>query len=439
MNGAQGETAALAWVIAALVTGLLLCIVLSGMIAALTTYLRMQREGLLPEHAHWKPWGRLRSHPRAVLLTLSCACMLALLWAAAAYAAGCARVIRPAGLAGWFLAWAVFLAAVLVGSIALRSLALARPLEVTRWGTGLALPLFVLLRPLTLSLEGALSRLAPRVWAVDISPPFSGREILEILEEEDATPGLRPQERDWVRGIFELRDTELREIMVPRIDMVGLDVDTPLAEAIQLASSERFTRLPVWEGSQDRILGILHTKELLWAQARGESPTVRQLLRPVHFLPESKKIGEALHEFRDRRVHLAVVVDEYGGTAGIVTLEDILEEIVGEIQDEFDTEGELIRLVDAHRAVIDPRIDLDDLNESLGLSLPTQESDTLAGLLYALAGKVPARGEQIEFGDLRFTIDRVDRQRIRQVTLHAQSELRQPQKGTAMGQLEEAS
>jgi putative hemolysin len=153
---------------------------------------------------------------------------------------------------------------------------------------------------------------------------------------------------------------------------------------------------------------------------------VRELLRPVHFLPESKKIDEALREFRDGRIHLAVVVDEYGGTAGIVTLEDILEEIVGEIRDEFDEEGELVRPIDEKSAVIDPRIDLDDLNELFALDLPTEESDTLGGLLYSLCGRVPSRGDEVEYEGLRFTIDRVERQRIRQVTMRSETGFARP-------------
>lgn len=427
------------WAATVLVLALLLCLVLAGVIGALSTYLRMRREGLVPDDLRWKPWGRLHSHPRSVYLTLSVSCMSALVLAAGAAARLGDGWLHSRGTLSWSGFWAGFLVIVLVGGIVVRSLALARPLEFTHATVWLARPLFVLLRPVTLVLEGLLAKLAPAVWAVDISPPFSGHELLEILEEENVQPLLREQERDFVRSIFDLRDTELREIMVPRIDMVGLDVDSTLDQAIQMASRERFTRMPVWEGSADKILGVLHTKDLLWAQGGGEKPTVRQLLRPVHFLPESKKIGEALHEFRDGRVHLAVVVDEYGGTAGLVTLEDILEEIVGEIQDEFDQEGDLVRLVDPQRAVIDPRIDLDDLNETLGLTLPTQDSDTLAGLLYSLAGKVPARGEQLEFGALRFTIDRVERQRIRQVTLLSDQPLRQPDGDAPRGQMEGAS
>jgi len=194
-------------------------------------------------------------------------------------------------------------------------------------------------------------------------------------------------------------------------------VGTTFQEAVPIAAESRVTRLPVFEGGPDKILGILHTKDLLSASVRGETPTIQSLLRPAHFLPESKRIDDALAEFREGRIHLAVVVDEYGGTAGIVTLEDILEEIVGEIRDEFDQEGELLRRVDDHHVVVDPRIDLDDFNEALGLALPTADHDTLAGLLYQLLGRVPSHGDVVETQGLCFTIDRIEGQRIRQVSL----------------------
>jgi CBS domain containing-hemolysin-like protein len=275
------------------------------------------------------------------------------------------------------------------------------------------------LKPLTLALWALVQRVAPELGAMDISPPLSGVELRAILVDEDTELEMQEEERDLVRSIFDLRDTEIREIMVPRVDLRGLEVETSFADAEAYAVQQPFTRLPVWEQSQDRILGILHTKDLLVARVRSETPTLRQLLRPVHFLPESKSVDEALREFRENSVHLAVVVDEYGGTAGIVTMEDILEEIVGEIRDEFDVEGERVRIVDERRAILDPRIDLDDLNEELGLHLPTEDSDTLGGFLYSELGRVPIRGDTVEYQGLHFTIDRLDRQRMLQVTLRS--------------------
>ena len=158
-----------------------------------------------------------------------------------------------------------------------------------------------------------MDRVVPAIWTLDFSPPLSGSEIRGLLADEEASAHMERDEVAWARSVFELSETEIREIMVPRIDMVSLDVRTSFEEALRFAAGASFTRLPVYEENPDRILGVLHTKDLLAASVRGEQATLRDLLRPVHFLPESKPIDEALVEFREGRIHLAVVVDEYGG------------------------------------------------------------------------------------------------------------------------------
>jgi CBS domain containing-hemolysin-like protein len=407
-----------------LLVAILVSFLSSGTITALITVLRMQRGGLIPEDFDL-PGKGLLGRPRSVLLTAT----ISFLAAAAISAAALPEILRGFGRPVpwwlWALGGVLHLVTLVLGSVAMKAVALARPVGYFAAARWVLWPVFLLLRPLTRPLEGFVDRVVPTLWALDLSPPLSGQEIRGLLADEEAAAHLQPTELDWARSILELGDTEIREIMVPRIDMVSLDVATSFEEALPIAAASRFTRLPVYEKNPDRILGILHTKDLLAASVRGEQPTIRQLLRPVHFLPESKRIDEALREFQQGRIHLAVVVDEYGGTAGIVTLEDILEEIVGEIRDEFDQEGELVRLLDEHRAVIDPRIDLDDLNELLHLQLPTEDSDTLGGLLYSLSGRVPSRGDVVQHGTLRFTIDRVERQRIRQVTLSSEEPLAQ--------------
>jgi putative hemolysin len=409
------------WIqILVLIAGALLSFLMAGSISALVTIARMQKDGLIGSDQSPPAPGLLR-RSRPLLLSLSIAYLVATASAAAAWPACVAPVVGGQGVWLWIVAWVVFFALILLGSMLTKALALSRPLGFTVAAQWLLWPVYALLRPFTWSLQKGLAKLVPSVWALDLAPPLSGGEIRGLLADEEASEFLEDQEVDWARSIFELGDTELREIMVPRVDMAGLDVSTSFEEATQFAANSRFTRLPVWDGSQDRILGILHTKDLLAAQARGESPPVRQLLRPIHFLPESKKIDDALREFREGRIHLAVVVDEYGGTAGIVTLEDVLEEIVGEIRDEFDEEGELVRRLDDRSAVVDPRIDLDDLNELFEWNLPTEDSDTLGGLLYSLCGRVPVRGDTVEYEGLKFTIDRVERQRIRQVTVRAET------------------
>ncbi len=410
--------------------GLILCFLLAGMISGFVTLARMRQQGLLDEDELPRGSRGLLDRSKELLLALSTSHLVI---------ASLSASVLPRALGGgianpWIRAvvWAGFFAVLLVGSLLFKSAALSRPLAFVRSTLPLAWVIQIVLRPVTRALLWLVRKLAPDLGAMDISPPLSGGELRAILVDEDAEVEMEEEERDLVRSIFDLRDTEIREIMVPRVDLKGLEVETSFEEAEAFAVAQPFTRLPVWEESQDRILGILHTKDLLVARVSRETPTVRQLLRPIHFLPESKSVDEALQEFREKSVHLAVVVDEYGGTAGIVTMEDILEEIVGEIRDEFDVEGERIRIVGERRAILDPRIDLDDLNEELDLALPTEDSDTLGGFLYSELGRVPSRGDTVEYEGLHFTIDRLDRQRMLQVTLRSTQPL-PPREGNGSG------
>lgn len=410
-----------------LASGLLLHALAVAGGSAVVTVGRMRNGGMAGEEPGDLPARPLFDRSGTLLLSLALASLAGLGLSAAALpglvavlGAGGALAGLAAGL-GWMLLAAL---ATLLARVA----GVSRPLVALR---ALQPPLWVLLVlgwvPAR-ALARLLERLGPGVSGLEhLNAPLSGEEIRGLLADGANTGLVEGEGVEWARSIFELRQTELSEIMVPRIDMAGMEVETEFAEAVRIAASSRYTRLPVWEGSQDRILGVLHSKDLLAAHARGEAPSIRQLLRPVHFLPESKRIDEALAEFREGRVHLAVVVDEYGGTAGIVTLEDMLEEIVGEIRDEYDQEGELVRVLDGRRAVIDPRVDIDDLNDLLGLELPAEDHDTLGGLLYARLGRVPGRGDSVELeGGLHFTVDRVERQRIRQVTLRSEGELSRP-------------
>jgi putative hemolysin len=398
---------------------LLLAGVLAGAVSAVAHVRRLQTSGMVNGEDADLPGSGLLARARPVLLALTLAFLSCALLATARVLTVFEAVVARTSIAVAVGLWVVWIA-ILVGVVILaKSLALGRPLGYLRASAWLIWALHGVLRPATRLIELVLDRLAPQLWSLDLAPPLSGIEMREILSDEEASALMQGEEVDWARSIFELGDTEISEIMVPRIDMVALDVSTSFDDALPIAAASRFTRLPVYDGNPDRILGLLHTKDLLSASVRGEQPTIRQLLRPVHFLPASKPIDQALAEFRDGRIHLAVVVDEYGGTAGVVALEDILEEIVGEIRDEFDQEGELVRPIDEHAVIIDPRVDLDDLNDALGLSLPAEESDTLGGLLYQICGRVPVRGDRVDYEDLEFTIDRVERQRIRQVTLRS--------------------
>jgi len=243
-------------------------------------------------------------------------------------------------------------------------------------------------------------------------------ELKTWVEAEEEPGGLEREERQMIYSIFQFGDTLAREIMVPRLDMLALDVDTDLDTAAKSFLDSGYSRVPVYDGSIDNILGLLYAKDLLriMNSQPGQSPQLRELLRPAYFVPETKKADELLAEMQAQRIHMAIVVDEYGGVAGLVTLEDIVEEIIGEIQDEYDKAEELLyQAVGPDEFLFLGRIDLDDFNQLMGTHLPKDEADTLAGYLYDRLGRVPQGGEKIEVEGLELIVEQVSGRRIRRV------------------------
>jgi CBS domain containing-hemolysin-like protein len=217
--------------------------------------------------------------------------------------------------------------------------------------------------------------------------------------------------------------------MVPRIAMVALEVNTPFDEALDVIVSAGHSRIPVYRGTIDEIVGILYAKDMLAALRDCTKPPLEKMLRPVYFTPESKRVIELLHELQKRRVHVSIVVDEYGGTAGLVTIEDILEEIVGEIQDEYDTEEpDIVPLPEGNGYILDAGMNIEDASELLKVELPKGESDTLGGFIYDQLGKVPVAGEKVEHGGFVFEVLAVNDRRILKVKVtHAPRQPDAPQ------------
>jgi CBS domain containing-hemolysin-like protein len=243
---------------------------------------------------------------------------------------------------------------------------------------------------------------------------------LKTLVDAGQRDGLLEQgEQRMLRSIFELGSTLSREIMVPRIDILALDVSTSLPEAVDVLLRTGHTRVPVFQDNVDNILGVLYAKDLLRVWREGDtSGSLKDLLRPAYFIPEAKKVDELLAELQSRRVHMAMVVDEYGGIAGLVTLEDIVEEIVGEIQDEYDSTEESPYLVSEDgEYIFQGRVDLDDFNEVLGSHLSKDEAETIGGFVYSRIGRVPTTGESVEVDDLLLTVEQVSGRRIRKVRI----------------------
>jgi putative hemolysin len=251
------------------------------------------------------------------------------------------------------------------------------------------------------------------------------------MSEEGEDAALDEDEREMIQSIFTFHDTAVREIMVPRIDMVAIDGDAAVLDVVPTVLAEGHSRLPVFQGGIDRVVGILYSKDLLRLVQDGrfaaEGRTVADLARPAYFIPESKKIDEVLDEFRAKRIHMAVVIDEYGGTAGLVTLEDVIEEIVGDIEDEFDEEEDLVTWIDDRTVRLDPKINLEELEEILGVTFGdaagVEDSETLGGLVYEAAGNVPQAGDAFTVAGFSVTVEDVADQRLRRVLLRAPAPL----------------
>ncbi len=246
------------------------------------------------------------------------------------------------------------------------------------------------------------------------SGPFvTEAEILTLLSIGEKEGVLEKQEREMITGVLEFTDATVAEVMVPRVDMVAAECGKTVEEMVTFAEEAGHSRIPVYRETVDNIVGVLYTKDLLKGIAEGkEQEKVEGLLREAYFVPENKRLVDLLKEFQKKRMHLALVVDEYGGTSGLVTLEDLLEEIVGEIRDEYDTEEPLFRRIDAQTLRVDARIGLEELSELLGTELPEGEYQTLGGLVMDLAGRVPKEGESVRHKHLEFVVEKVLRRRI---------------------------
>jgi CBS domain containing-hemolysin-like protein len=240
------------------------------------------------------------------------------------------------------------------------------------------------------------------------------RAIARAGEEADSE---ERDEKEMINAIFEMRDTIVREIMVPRIDMVCTEATTTVGETIKVIVEGAHSRIPVYSKTIDDISGILHARDLFeFVQRGGLDAGIKDILREAYFVPESKKVRDLLKELRRRKTHMAIVVDEFGGVVGLVTLEDVLEEIVGEIYDEYEEELELVQVIGDDDVRVDGKVRIDELNETLRTSITEEEDyDTLAGYLYNLLGRVPSEGDEYEADGLRFRIEKVTGQRIERV------------------------
>jgi len=266
------------------------------------------------------------------------------------------------------------------------------------------------------------TRRISRLFGADVAADerISAEELRLIIEQGGEQGILEAEEEQMIHAVIELGDQRIHEVMVPRIAMVTLPSSATTEQAVDKVIEEGHSRIPVYEESIDEIVGILYAKDLLpfLKDSAGNPPALRTLLRTPVFVPESMSVDDLLHEFQRRKVHIAIVLDEYGGTAGLVTIEDLLEEIVGEIQDEYDVEEPLIVRLSDDEARIDGRADVDDLAELFDATLGLEdedEYDTVGGLIYHRIGGVPKPGDQVVVDGLTLTVETTDGRRVGKV------------------------
>jgi CBS domain containing-hemolysin-like protein len=249
--------------------------------------------------------------------------------------------------------------------------------------------------------------------------PFVSEEEIRAMAEAGHEEGaIEEEEKELIHSIFEFGDTVVREVMTPQPDVVAIDASRSLEEVMDMVIRHGYSRIPVYRDSMNEVVGIVYAKDVLRETRSGRNGrTLEQLARPAHFVPESKKVSDLLKDMQREKFHVAVVVDEYGSVAGLVTLEDLLEEIVGEIADEYDREEPQVEPAGDGRFRVNARLPVDELNEILEVELPDEEWDTVGGLMMAVLGHLPQQGERVDFEGLRFTADRVQGRRIAKVLI----------------------
>lgn len=250
--------------------------------------------------------------------------------------------------------------------------------------------------------------------APEKAPFVTEEEIRLILAAGQKEGVIEEKEKEMITHIFEFWETIVREVMTPRPDITACEASNPVAEIKKLILESGHSRVPVYEGNLDNIIGVVYAKDLLKS---GAEANIREMLRPVVFIPATKKISELMHEMQSARTHLAVIVDEYGLTQGLVTLEDLVEEIVGEIHDEFEREEKMIEKVDERTFMVNGVLSIADLDDQLGLNLPEQEFDTVSGFVFGQLGKVPAVGDVVHYENLAISVERIHRRRITRVKI----------------------
>ncbi len=331
------------------------------------------------------------------------------------------------------LALLIFLLSSLIPAVVGR----ARADAIAPWA---ALPMRVLVttfRPLVAVMQMTEKTLQRVSGGSNVVRTVADEEIRSLMDEKGGV--IEVDEKEMIRSVLEFGETIAREVMVPRLDVTALELQSTIAEALAEFVSSGHSRIPVYDDNIDNVKGVLYAKDLLdqWLRNHDRQKTVAEMMRPAYFVPETKRADALFKELQERKVHLAVIVDEYGGTAGLVTIEDLIEEIVGDIQDEFDTdEVALFEFVREGEYLFDGSINLDDFNDLMDTDLSTEDNDTLGGFIFGLIGSVPEVNQELDVPEdrLHMQIESVEGRRIRRVhvtKLPPQSETEPAATGTA--------
>ena len=282
-----------------------------------------------------------------------------------------------------------------------------------------ALVRFPPVRAISTVLIGLANLFIGRHGAANVPPPrVTESELLAMADVAQAEDVIELQERTLIHSIIDFGDAVVREVMVPRLDMFILDGGTLVHDALSQVLAAGWSRVPVHQGDVDDIVGIAYAKDLMRAEHEGRGEDlVRAHLRPAHFVPETKRLNALLHEMQEAKFHMSVVVDEYGSTVGLVTLEDLIEELVGEIVDEYDVEEPVVETLPDGSVVVTGRMAIDDVDDLLGTELPQEGWDTVGGLMLAISGRVPAEGESVDVDGVRLVAQRVQGRRVSRVRI----------------------
>ena len=314
----------------------------------------------------------------------------------------------------------VSVVSIVLGELIPKGFALANPDRIALVASG-PISLFAKIVSPLVALLVLLTKVISKPFGIDPTrtPELSAAEIRLIVEQGSQQGVLEAEEEQMISAVMSLSDSKLHEVMVPRIDIVAIDQEATFDEAVEVVLKEGHSRTPLYRESVDHIVGILYAKDLLrLIAAGGTRPRLRDIMRPALFVPESQSVDDLLHELQRRKVHMAVVLDEYGGTAGLVTIEDLLEEIVGEIQDEFDEEEPMKVEIGPGEVILDGRAAIDDLTELVEPALELEddeEYDTLGGFVYHRIGRVPVVGDAVVIEPFLITVIKVSGRRVGKV------------------------